>query len=148
MCDSRMNFLVGNCCFCFSLRTGSYIIASLSLALFLILAVTGVYFAITTGNASILWIAVGVYLLDIGLALMLFYGVRQKKRILVVTWVWLTLILMGLALIVLILSVALAKISLLHCILGFLTIVVHLYFTLVVRSYGHDMREGQLENTA
>ncbi|XP_066954786.1 uncharacterized protein [Macrobrachium rosenbergii] len=143
-----MNFLVSNCCFCFPLRTGSYIIATLSLALFLILAVTGTYFAITTGNASILWIAVGVYLLDAGMALVLFCGVRRRKRTLIEAWVWLTLILMGLALVVLILSVALAKISLLHCIFGFLTIVIHLYFTLVVWSYGYDMREGQLENTA
>ncbi|XP_068201581.1 uncharacterized protein [Palaemon carinicauda] len=143
-----MNFLVGNFCFCFSLRTGSYIIAGLSLALFLILAVTGIFYAINAVDGLILWIAVGVYLLDLVLALLLFFAIKRKKNLLIATWVWLTLILMGVILILLILSVALAKLSFLHGLFGLFTIIIHLYFTLVVRSYRHDMRLAEQESNA
>lgn len=136
-------FVVRNCCFCFSLRSGSYIIAVLALIFNLILIVNDAYNAITK-QRSYLWIGVAIYFIGMLLAVMLFYGTRNDKKVMIWAWVWINGFILSLTLIYIIICLSLLWLSVLNSFFAFLVLVIEIYFLLVVRSFAIYLGEETL----
>ncbi|CAL4072023.1 unnamed protein product [Meganyctiphanes norvegica] len=124
--------IVGQCCCGCTLRTGSMIIAVLSLVGNIFLLANSSYAAVQ-GHNNASWVSVVVALLHFIVSVLLIVGIRQEKRNFMMIWVWVTLvrivisaIMAVIAFIGLVWQVAISLV---------ITVLLYGYCAVVVRSY-------------
>ncbi|XP_071514823.1 uncharacterized protein [Panulirus ornatus] len=136
---ANSNFVLNNCCFCASLRTGSLIIAIFTLVISLFGAAYSIFLGVTGSNEG--WVDLAIDIIHIVLASILINGICTERRSLVNLWVWGTAFLVAVAIVLGIVFILLTD-SLYVAIVLFIVSVIQIYFVLVVRSYALTLSDG------
>ncbi|XP_068226320.1 uncharacterized protein [Palaemon carinicauda] len=131
MADQNQKFVLTSCCCGCSLRTGSLIIAILSLIFSLVGLGLGIFAGVNGLTEG--WLDVGIDVVNIILAAILIHGIRTERRSLVLVWVWATIVTVILTIALGIFIILLTS-SLTAAIILFIFAAIQSYFILVVRS--------------
>ncbi|XP_068226321.1 uncharacterized protein [Palaemon carinicauda] len=142
MADQK--FVLTSCCCGCSLRTGSLIIAILSLVLSLISLGVGIFAGVS--GLIVGWIDVAIAVANIILVAVLIHGIRTEQRRLVLAWVWATVVIVILDVILGIFAVLLFS-SVTAAIILFIFAAIQAYFILVVWSYAVSLETPELPVT-
>ncbi|XP_064084068.1 uncharacterized protein LOC135199865 isoform X2 [Macrobrachium nipponense] len=138
---NQNNWTLSSCCCGCSLRTGTLIIAILSL----IFSLVGLGFGIFAGVSGLTegWLDVGIDVVNIILAAVLIHGIRTERRPLVLVWVWATIVTVILTVALGIFIILLTS-SLTAAVILFIFAAIQSYFILVVRSYAISLETPEL----
>ncbi|XP_045113329.1 uncharacterized protein LOC123505742 [Portunus trituberculatus] len=136
MADNNNGFSLTNCCFCFSLRAGSIIIACLSLIFSVVGAGFSIYLGVIGGAEG--WVDLAIDLIHLVLACILIHGIRTEQERLLRVWVVGTGILVGLSIILGIVIIIFTS-SFTAAVLLLVVSAIQIYFLLVVRSYARSL---------
>ncbi|XP_042870543.1 uncharacterized protein LOC122252249 [Penaeus japonicus] len=136
MGDNRV--LVNSCCCGCSLRTGSLIIAALSLIYGLLGIAYSIY--IVVGGVVEGWLDLALALLNVIFAIILIVGVRQCRPRLVMAWVWAAVLSVILGVVLGVLYVILTESFVIAVIICAIS-AIQAYFIVVVHSFARTLDE-------
>ncbi|XP_045604050.1 uncharacterized protein [Procambarus clarkii] len=130
-----------NCCCGCSLRTGTIIIAVLSLLFGLATAGYSIYLVVAGVTEG--WLDLVINIFNIIVAIVLIHGIRTERAGLVMAWVWATAFSIALSVVLGIVFVFITA-SLVAAFILFVVSAIQIYFLLVVRSYALSLKHNTL----